>query len=271
MQKEQEKVKEIFKDVANNYDEIEFFKISAKHVAELTEKHTRMRPSHILDVACGTGNVVLECASRMPKSTFDAIDISEGMLDKAKNNARKNNIDNIEFHVQDVSKLDLTKKYHVITCAYALFFLPDAPRVLEKLVSLLRPMGIVVFSTFTDQAFSPSSDILLPLLDKYGSKSAKEYDVDSWKNLKSKKDIERLCTLSYVMDMHIEEKEIRYGLSIDGWWELMNNTGFKGMLMELSVADYESVKSEYYTQMLKHADMDGEVELIADSYFVSVS
>lgn len=43
------------------------------------------------------------------------------------------------------------------------------------------------------------------------------------------------------------------------------------MLMELSAEDYERVKFEYYESMLKHADMDGEVELIADSYFVVVS
>ena len=32
----------------------------------------------------------------------------------------------------------------------------------------------------------------------------------------------------------------------------------------------EIVKNEYYETMFKHADMDGEVELIADSYFVIV-
>lgn len=270
MQKEQEKVKEIFNDVSNKYDEIEFFKISAKHVAELTQKHTRMRPSKILDVACGTGNVVLECASCMPESTFDAIDISESMLDKAKENAIKNKLDNINFYLQDVSKLDLGKKYHVITCAYALFFLPDAPQVLNSLLALLRPRGIIIFTTFADQAFSPSAEILLSLLKKYGSITAKEYDINSWKNLKNKKDIERLCTLAYVLDMQLERKEIRYGVSIDEWWELLNNTGYRGMIMELSTEDYESVKTEYYAEMLKHVDMDGEVELVADSYFVLV-
>ena len=42
------------------------------------------------------------------------------------------------------------------------------------------------------------------------------------------------------------------------------------MLLELSSENYEYVKSEYYAEMLKHADMDGEVELVADTYFVVV-
>ena len=268
--KEQEYAKTTFDNIATKYDEIPFFKTSAKHVVEMIQNHTKLRPLEVLDVACGTGNVVLECATAMEDGIFDAIDISEGMLDIAREKALSKNIDNINFHVQDITKLDLDKKYHVITCGYALFFLADAIAVLKSLVARLRPNGIVIFTTFTHEAFSPSSEILLPLLVKYGSKTAKEYDMDSWKNLKHKRDIERLCQMALVGDVNIHTKDIRYGLNIDGWWELMNNTSFKGMLMELSAEDYEQVKTAYYGAMLKHADMDGEVELIADTNFVVV-
>ena len=199
------------------------------------------------------------------------MDISEGMLAKAQDNATKKNLTNIEFHQQDITKLSLDNKYDVITCSYALFFLPDVTKVLKTLVSFLKVDGIVIFSSFFKNAFSPSNEILLPLLRQYGSLSAKEYDMDKWENLKSIEDIEHLCNLAGVKNVQIETEEIRYGMSIDEWWELLNNTGYKGMLMELSPEDYERVKTEYYEAMFKHADMDGEVELIADSYFVVVS
>ena len=269
--KEQEYAKKSFDEVAHTYDEIPFFKISAKHVADMIQNHTSKRPLEVLDVACGTGNVVLECASCMEESTFEAIDISESMLAKAKDNATSRGLNNIDFQLKDITKLDMNKKYHVITCSYALFFLPEAQRVLERLLSLLKRRGIVIFTTFTADAFSPSNEILLPLLEKYGSPTAKEYDMHKWENLKTKKDIERLCTLSYVTDMKIHTKEISYGMSIDEWWELLNNTGYKGMLMELTPEDYERVKEEYYAEMFKHADMDGEVELNADTYVSVVS
>jgi hypothetical protein len=57
-------------------------------------------------------------------------------------------------------------------------------------------------------------------------------------------------------------------MNIDEWWELFNNTGYKGMLMELSLEDYEKVKEEFYEVMTKELDGNGEVELVADSYFV---
>jgi hypothetical protein len=59
-------------------------------------------------------------------------------------------------------------------------------------------------------------------------------------------------------------------MSVDVWWELMNNTGYKGMLMELSAEDYALLKQEYFMAMFFHADMDGEVELVADTYFTVV-
>jgi len=268
--KEQEYAKSSFEDVANKYDEIPFFKISARNVAQIIHTYKDNDTLDILDVACGTGNVVLECASCISEAQFDAVDISEGMLDKAKDNANKKNLTNIEFHLQDIKKLSLEKKYDVITCAYALFFLPDAHKVLATLMDLLKADGLVIFTSFMKNAFSPSTEILLSLLKHYGSASAKEYDIDKWENLKRVEDIERLCNLADIKNIQITSEEIRHSMSVDAWWELHNNTGYKGMLMELTPENYERVKREYYEAMFKHCDMDGEVELIADSYFVTV-
>jgi len=265
---EQEYARKSFDDVASKYDEIPFFKISARHVVDIIKKYKGEDDLEVLDVACGTGNVVLECASCLSSANFDAMDIAEGMLAKAKENAKEKNLSNIDFYLQDITQMELDKKYDVITCSYALFFLPEAYKVLSTLVNLLKTDGMVIFTSFTDKAFCPSNEILLPLLRKYGSKSAMEYDMDKWENLKQVKDIEKLCTLAKVNAPDIQSKIIRYGMSLDEWWELLNNTGYKGMLMELNVEDYEHVKNEYYEAMYKHADMDGEVELVADSYFV---
>jgi ubiquinone/menaquinone biosynthesis C-methylase UbiE len=269
--KEQEYAKKSFDNIANKYDEILFFKISARYIVDLIKNHKSEENLEVIDVACGTGNVVLECADCMPKSTFDAMDISEGMLTKAKENALEKQIENIDFQLQDITKLSLEKKYDVITCSYALFFLPKADEVLQKFTTLLKENGMVVFTSFTAKAFKPSSEILLHLLEKYGSNSAKEYERDKWENLKRVEDIERLCKMAKVKNVAIESKEIRYNMSIDEWWELFNNTVFKGMLMELTVENYELLKKEFYEAMFKHTDMDGELELVADSWFVVVS
>lgn len=267
---EQEYAKKSFDDVADKYDKIPFFKVSAGHIVDIIKKDKGLDSLDVLDVACGTGNVVLKCASCMSSTSFDAVDISEGMLAKAKANAEAMNLNNVAFKVQDITQMSTAKKYDVITCSYALFFLPDAHNVLSTLVELLKEDGIVIFTSFTAKAFSPSNEILLPLLVEYGSNAAKSYDMHKWENLKQVRDIEKLCELAKVNTPTIISKEIRYGMSLDEWWELLNNTGYKGMLMELTQENYEKVKSKYYEAMFIHADMDGEVELVADSYYVKV-
>ena len=199
------------------------------------------------------------------------MDISEGMLTKAKANALDKQIENIDFQLQDITKLSLEKKYDVITCSYALFFLPKAHEVLQKLTILLKENGRVIFTSFTGKAFNPSSEILLHLLEKYGSTSAKEYERYKWENLKRVEDIERLCKMAKVKNVAIDSKEIRYNMNIAEWWELFNNTGFKGMLMELTAENYELLKKEFYDAMFKHTDMNREFELVADSWFVVVN
>lgn len=271
MKNEQEYAKTTFDEIANNYDEIPFFKISARHVVELIGKEKGEGALDILDVACGTGNVVLECAACMTETSFDAVDISEGMLAKAKENASMLNIENVTFTLQDITTLDMGKKYDVITCSYALFFLPEAHKVLQKLASSLKDKGCVLFTSFLKEAFEPASEILLSLLKKYGSSTAKAYDKEKWENLKQIQDIEHLCKLAEVNISKIESKPIRYGMDVDAWWRLFNNTGYKGMLMELSEEDYIRTKEEFYESMFNYADMDGEIELNADTYFVIVS
>ncbi len=268
--KEKEYAKKAFDDVAHKYHDIAFFKISARQVVDIIKERKPSGDLEILDVACGTGNVVLECALCMPNAKFVATDISQGMLQKAEENAKSLGLENINFHLQDITTINSDKKYDVVTCSYALFFLPDAPSVLHTLSGLLKPDGFVVFTSFLEHAFAPSHKIILNLLQKYGSSSAKEYELDKWENLKHIKDIEHLCTLAKVQKPQIQTKEIRYGMSLDAWWELFNNTGYKGILMELGSENYEKVKEEYFASMVEYMDMDGEVELNADSFFVVV-
>ena len=271
MQKNKKEIKNIFKNVAKKYDEIEFFKISAKEVVKIIQEENSEDKLDILDVACGTGNVVLACASSLKEASFDAVDISEGMLALAKENAKNRELENINFILQDITEVKLEKKYDVINCSYILFFLPNAVNVLKVLMKQLKPNGKLIFTSFLKEAFTPITDILLPLLAKYGSISAKEYEPNKWENLKQIADIERLCAEANIINYKINIKEIRYGLTKDAWWELLNNTGFSGMLRELSEENYVRTKDELFESLEKYANELGEIELNADSYFVVLS
>jgi ubiquinone/menaquinone biosynthesis C-methylase UbiE len=261
-----------FEKVAEVYDQIDFFKQSAKHLVQLTATENP-EPKSILDLACGTGNTTLEFAKWFVSTQIDGIDISAGMLAKAKQNAQAEGLNNVNFIETDITQnlqVILNRKYSIICCAYAMFFLPDADKLLQQLKGLLKPDGLIIFSSFQQQAFKPVNDMILELLRQYGSETALEYQINDWKNLRKKSDIERLCQLAEMESHKITGLEIRYPMSIDDWWKLLNNTGFKGMLLELSEANFKAVKASFYKQMARISDSDGQVELNADSYFTVI-
>jgi len=73
----------------------------------------------ILDLGTGSGNIAVSLAKYVPRSTIDAVDISFGALEVAKENAKKNNVGNkIHFihadmidYLENVSRKE---KYDVI-------------------------------------------------------------------------------------------------------------------------------------------------------------
>ena len=256
-------IKNTFDEVAARYENIDFFKHSAKNITKLL---SNTNAENILDVASGTGNVVLECASCLPNAKLDAVDISQQMLECAKVKAKEQNINNVNFHCSDIESLDMQKKYDVVTCSYAMFFLPNPIDTLKKLFQHVKKDGTLLFTSFTEDAFTPSSKILMDLLNSYGIETPPK----SWKNLQTKEDISHLCEHSGIEEFEIEMRAIRYPLTLEQWWALNNDAGYRGMLMKLSSDEYESVKQKYFEAMKEHMDESNSVELIADTFYTII-
>ena len=92
----------------------------------------------VLDLFCGLGNFSLPMARRCAQVT--AVEGSQAMVKKGRDNAAKNNIDNVEFHMADLysdeiaSSLWLKQKYNKI--------LLDPPRSgADAVLKYLKKMG----------------------------------------------------------------------------------------------------------------------------------
>ncbi len=255
-----------FDTVAKAYDEVTFFKTSAQHLQEMIDLKPQAK---ILDVACGTGNVILHLASNFRDATYVGVDIAQAMLDVAFEKAKRDGLDNVRFVCQDIEHLDKDQHYDLITCSYALFFLPHPIETLKLLVGLLAKEGELIFTTFTDEAFKPSSPILIGELQSFGI-ALEDESQPQWKELTSKEQIDELCALAGLKADSIEVKKIRYPMSIAQWWELKMSTGYRGLINELSQEQFEIVKSNYFEKMALEANGQGEVMLIADTLFTRI-
>ncbi len=94
----------------------------------------------LLDVACGTGEFSVFCARRI--KGVHGIDISEGMIELAKKQARDNNLTNLSFECHDVEHIPCTdSSFSVVQCRSAFHHMDAYPRVFKEMLRCCRPDG----------------------------------------------------------------------------------------------------------------------------------
>lgn len=101
----------------------------------------------ILEFGCGTGSTAILHAPLVKH--IHAIDISEKMLDIARQKAETQNIENITFEQKAIEDLDdTTERYDVILGMSILHLLEDKKSAMLKVHRMLKPGGVFISSTF---------------------------------------------------------------------------------------------------------------------------
>ena len=104
----------------------------------------------VLDVGCGSGLFACELARLVAhEGKVIAVDISSGQLEIAKENAEKQNLNNIEFI--KCSAFELNSLKMEVDCIYSRFLLvhlENPVSVLKQELSLLKPGGYLISAEF---------------------------------------------------------------------------------------------------------------------------
>ncbi len=102
--------------------------------------------SRVLEVGVGTG-ISLPQYSRRCRLT--GIDISDSMLDKARERVRELGLDNVEdIQVMDAEHLAYDDdSFDVIVAQYVVTAVPDPEAALDEFVRVLRPGGEIIITT----------------------------------------------------------------------------------------------------------------------------
>ncbi len=123
------------------------------------KKFLKDKPTLVLDMACGTGNVTIP----MSKCGFDMIglDLSVDMLNIAREKAAEENLD-ILFLNQDMTEFELYGTVDAIVCALDGVNYITEPKNFEKMLALvknyLNPGGIFIFDINTVYKFKNTLD-----------------------------------------------------------------------------------------------------------------
>ncbi len=103
-----------------------------------------LRPSGsevILDIAAGTGEPGLSMAAMVSDGRVVITDLSEGMLQVAKDKAAGRTT-NVEFHLADACDLPFEDdSFDAVSCRLGFMFFPDMEKAAQEMARVLKPGG----------------------------------------------------------------------------------------------------------------------------------
>lgn len=156
-------VGEMFDSLAGTYDADPFHPLVSDALVDGLEYGLAL----VTDVACGTGIAAFAAVGRRNAGRVLAIDVSAGMIARAKAKAASLDQDGrIEFSVGQAVPLPVSPgTVDAVVCASALHFIGAAG--LRDWVRVLRPGGRVAFSVPDAAMFSPAPEFAAVLPDDF--------------------------------------------------------------------------------------------------------
>ena len=103
----------------------------------------------VLDIAAGTGEPGLTIATMLKGGKVIITDLSEDMLEIARENAMKRDIKNVETRVCDVCALPFADNtFDAISCRLGFMFFPDMLLAAKEMIRVVRPGGKIAVSVW---------------------------------------------------------------------------------------------------------------------------
>jgi ubiquinone/menaquinone biosynthesis C-methylase UbiE len=247
-------LKETFDAVAPGYDTgaLRFFSESAKHLAACLNLRG---DEQVLDVATGTGHAALALAGRLPKGGVTGVDFSPGMLEQARRKAASLSMRNIEFLERDMQDLGFPAgRFDAAVCAFGIFFVEDMDSQLAHITAVVRPGGQVAITGFQENLFRPLVDLLFDRLTRYGVQEP----THTWKRIATEAGCRELFEQAGLRNVRMDKKNVGYFLtSVDEWWDVIWNAGFRRLVAQLPQQDQERFRREHLEEVAALATPDG--------------
>ena len=156
-------------------------RLNQKGNAETVRQAAALVPpgASVLECAAGTGEFSLAMAARA--GTVLCTDLSQAMLDRAEEKARKRGLSNLSFAVRDLSALpDPEGRYDVVIAANVLHLLPEPERAAAELWRVTAPGGKLLLPTFLQGEAGPGFRILIALYKLLGFRPEHAFTLDSY-------------------------------------------------------------------------------------------
>lgn len=236
-------------------------------IQELTQDMSL--PTATLDVATGTGSLVLDLANVWPQCHFEACDIAKESIEIAGLLAEEEKLPHISFKVCAAEELDYPDaSFDLLTCFFSLMYFKDISRAIDQFLRVLRLEGHIVLTTWTgdNQLFRLVKDTFAMADHKYpdGQNPFIFSDSEALKNLFEGKPVSNLLvtTRKTILNWEGNEQEL---------WAFFKdcNPIINTLLSALSVEEREE-REQYIYSLLSGFKTGGNILFEAEMLVCSV-
>lgn len=189
-----------------DYKRFDYFRFLQKELIASTSIHS---PSNFLDLGCGTGWAVGYVAKMLAgKGIFVGLDISKGMIEKARSNAE--GIPNVEFHQSSAEDLPFEDNtFDTVICSNSFHHYLHPEVVLKEVKHVLKPSGrIHILDITADDFFIRWIDERIRAREK---EHVKFYCTKEYASLFSQAGLKHISShqlkILYPLKVHVAEKE----------------------------------------------------------------
>lgn len=134
--------------IPENYDRHMVPLIFAPYAEDMARRVADIGPSHVLEVAAGTGVVTRQLAPRLsPETRYVVTDLNQPMLDYAA--MRQGHDPRLAWHQADALALPFgDRSFDVVFCQFGAMFFPDRAAGFREARRVLKPGGRFIFNVW---------------------------------------------------------------------------------------------------------------------------
>ncbi len=162
------KIERVYTSYAGVYDQI-FGKVFHEGRQSIIRNLDVQPNEHILEVGVGTG-LALPMYPRHCRIV--GIDLSDGMLAKAKERAEAHKLVHVQLHLMDAGAMEFgDDSFDTVVAAYVVTAVPDYRKVVDEMIRVCRPGGrIIMLNHFSNgnKVIAAVEKVLSPLTKHLG-------------------------------------------------------------------------------------------------------
>ena len=184
--KKSEQVEEMFNNIAHEYDKFNY--LASMNIDRIWRKRAisslkPYAPRKVLDIATGTGDLAMLINKILQPEIVIGCDISEGMMEVAREKCSKRGITNIIFEKEDCTALSYPDStFDAVTSSFGVRNFQELEKALSEMYRVLCKGGHLVILELSSPVKFPMKQLfpiyaryIMPTLGRIFSKDAKAY------------------------------------------------------------------------------------------------